>query len=209
MRRRRRRWRNRIGIAVRPFDAFASSRSDGPPVAGAFKPRIMRRSEPVAERRLPIDRGGQAWLRDARLCLRQPGLESPGYRQGIAPRCAALDFGEERELAQLRRLWRASSWKSSACWRRALPGKFEIRISKSETNSKSVKAGNGEGCAASVFRHFQPFGFVSDCPMLRRRLASLGFGFRYSDFPSRGRSRNSRARRCRAWGSCRDNASAC
>ena len=35
----------------------------------------------------------------------KPGLESPGYRQGIAPRCAALDFGEERELAQLRRLW--------------------------------------------------------------------------------------------------------
>ena len=36
-----------------------------------------------------------------------PGLESPGYRQGIAPRWrwAALDFGEERELAQLRRLW--------------------------------------------------------------------------------------------------------
>ena len=40
---------------------------------------------------------------------------------------------------------RASSWKSSACWRRAVRGKFEIRISKSETNSKSLKAGKSEG----------------------------------------------------------------
>ena len=41
----------RNGIAVRPFDAFASSRSDGLPVAGAFKPRIIRRPGTVAERR--------------------------------------------------------------------------------------------------------------------------------------------------------------
>ena len=39
------------------------------------------------------------------VCGAKPGLESPGYRQDIAPRWAALDFGEEREIAQLRRLW--------------------------------------------------------------------------------------------------------
>jgi hypothetical protein len=33
----------------------------------------------------------------------------------------------------------------------------------------------------SDFHHFE---FVSDCPMSRMRLASLGFGFRNSDFPS-------------------------
>ena len=46
-------WRRRIGIAVSPFDVLASSRSDGPPVAGAFKPRIIRQPGTVAERRLP------------------------------------------------------------------------------------------------------------------------------------------------------------
>ena len=66
---------------------------------------------------------------------------------------------------------RASSWKSSACWRRAMRGKSEIRISKSETNSKRMKAGNWEGVRRTPFRLFHPFGFVSD------------FGFRYSDFP--------------------------
>ncbi len=53
----------------------------------------------------PVGRGGQASLRDARRSRAKPGLESPGYWQGIAPRWAALAFGEEREIAELRRLW--------------------------------------------------------------------------------------------------------
>ncbi len=50
--------------------------------------------------------------------LRRIAEDPHGFilRQGWA----ALDFGEEREIAQLRRLWRASGWKSSACWRRAM-----------------------------------------------------------------------------------------
>ena len=54
------------------------------------------------------ERSAGSWqtsLRDGFRSADDPGLESPGYRQGIAPRWAALDFGEEREIAQLRRLW--------------------------------------------------------------------------------------------------------
>jgi hypothetical protein len=52
-------------------------------------------------------------------------------------------------------------------------GKFEIRISKSETNSKSERRKIDTGLGLFVFA-FSDFGFVSN------------FGFRYSDFLTGG-----------------------
>ena len=123
MRRRRRRWRNRIGIAVRRFAAFASSRSDGPPVAGAFKPRIIRKSGAVAERRLPRTCRPmiESRRRSATHAVRGPnrGLKAPATGRASlrdARRSTSARSASSRNCAAC---GRASSWKSFACWRRA------------------------------------------------------------------------------------------
>ena len=72
--------------------ASTQPRSDVPPVAGAFKPRFAPQTARVAERRLPSVRAqhpSQTSLRDVFRLACHPGLESPGYRQRIAPRWTA------------------------------------------------------------------------------------------------------------------------
>ena len=73
-----------------PLKRFVSSRSDGPMVAGAFKPRIIRKPGFVAERRLPRTRRslveGRRRAATRAICGAAPWLESPGYRHGIALR---------------------------------------------------------------------------------------------------------------------------
>ena len=108
MRRRRRRWRNRLAIAV-PVRCVRFIAERCPAGSRGFQapdhPKTGSRRGATFATHPPVGRGGQASLRDAYDLRAKPGLESPGYRQGIAPRWAALDFGKEREIAQLRRLW--------------------------------------------------------------------------------------------------------